>query len=281
MHITRARLSSASAALVLLSKAILATAAIVLASACGPAGPVRGRTAVPAAHRHDRSAGAPNLIFIVLDTARADRMSHNGYRRLTTPYVDAVARDGVTYRRAHSVAPWTLPSHMSMFTGLLPSQHGANWSAFATPPEAPYRDQLARTFRVADPSRLLPERLRRSGYSTVGFSDNAWVSRRTGFDAGFDHFYEMWRTRRALTQGYAWLPPQMRTSADIDSGDAGRELMEFKRHLLGHGPLREPFFLFFNFIDPHYPYRLRVRFGTRFPATVRWANGSPRSGSPS
>jgi arylsulfatase A-like enzyme len=253
MPITRARLF-ASGALHLYPGSVVALIAAVLLSACGPPPSTRGRTAVATAHRHDASAKTPNLILIVLDTARGDRVSHNGYSRLTTPHIDAIARDGVTYRRAHSVAPWTLPSHMSMFTGLLPSQHGATWSAFATPADASLADLVTRSFRVADPAHLLPERLRRTGYSTVGFSDNAWIARRTGFDAGFDHFYEMWQARRALTQGYNWLAPQVRSSPDVDHGDAGRELMEFKRHLLRHGPLREPFFLFFNFIDPHYPY---------------------------
>jgi arylsulfatase A-like enzyme len=225
-----------------------------LVAACDRAPAALPNAARPSSHHHDAAADTPNLILIVLDTARGDRMSHNGYVRMTTPHVDAVARNGVTYRQAHSVAPWTLPSHMSIFTGLLPGQHGATWAAMNDAVSAPRGQDSRPGYRFVDADRLLPVRLRGAGYSTVGFSDNAWVSRGTGFQRGFEHFYEMWTKRDGLTNGYAWLPPDIRTSPDIDHGDAGRELMQFKRHLLQTGPLREPFFLFFNFIDAHYPY---------------------------
>jgi arylsulfatase A-like enzyme len=213
------------------------------------------------------SSGAPpNIVFIVLDTARADRMSYNGYPRLTTPYIDAFARDAVTYSNAHSVAPWTLPSHMSMFTGLLPGQHGATWRAFATPDNMTLGELLNKTFSLAEPARFLPTRLRQLGYHTVGFSSNAWVSRRTGFDQGFDAFYEMWQDDSRVNKGYDWLPPRVRhallswippdvsSASELDRGDGGQVLRKLREHVAANGPLRQPFFLFFNFIDPHYPY---------------------------
>lgn len=205
-------------------------------------------------HHHADPDGPPNLILIVLDTTRADRMSHDGYPRTTSPYIDAFSRDAVVYGQAHSVAPWTLPAHMSMFTGLLPGQHGATWQAFATPEDMSLDDILDRSLTLADPARLLTQRLRRLGYTNVGFSSNAWVARRTGFDQGFDAFYEMWKESEAFRGRLHWPSQQERMAADMAQGDAGYVLLQLEKHLATHGTLQEPFFLFFNFIDPHFPY---------------------------
>lgn len=213
--------------------------------------------ALDALHRPHAHAGEhpPNIILIVLDTARADRFSFNGYGRRTSPHLDRFAADAVLFDQAHSVAPWTLPSHMSMFTGLLPGQHGANWTAFAEPAEMDMGEILSKTFQYEDAANFLPEKLRSLGYSTVGFSSNAWISPRTGFDVGFDAFYETWRQKEELTDRYAGLPTGVKLSEDFDLADAGVVLTQLKLHALQEGgDLPEPFFLFFNFIDPHYPY---------------------------
>lgn len=207
---------------------------------------------------------APNVVFIVLDTARADRVSFNGYDRITTPNLDRLARDSVNYTRAHSVAPWTLPSHMSMFTGLLPGEHGASWRAFSEPADMQLKDILSRKFVLADPSQLLTVQLRQLGYRTAAFSSNAWVATRTGFGEGFDDFYEMWRQDDDYREIFKWAPPGLRerdfvpdeynTLSEMDTGDAGKVLRELKQHAQAPDWSKKPFFLFFNFIDPHYPY---------------------------
>lgn len=221
-------------------------------------------TAYNKQHLHKNSSTPPNIIFIVLDTARADRMSYNGYKRLTTPNIDQLARDSVIYRNAHSVSPWTLPSHMSMFTGLLPGQHGATMQAFAHPEDMSLKDILSQTISPLNDSQLLPKRLKEWGYSTIGFTSNSWVSKRTGFDRGFDYFYELWKESKNYKRIYQWIPAKIRTHkwfpsnlrtlSELDDGDAGKVLRVFKQHINTNGDLNEPFFLFFNFIDPHYPY---------------------------
>ena len=102
---------------------VYALAALLLMAACGGS----DEAARPLVHEESRPA---NIIFIVLDTTRADHLSLAGWGRDTSPQLDAFARDAVVYTNAHSVAPWTLPAHMSMFTGLLPGEHGATWQAF-------------------------------------------------------------------------------------------------------------------------------------------------------
>ena len=215
-------------------------------------------------HDHPSSTVPPNIVLVVLDTARADRVSYNGYDRMTTPNLDALTRDSVIYRNAHSTAPWTLPAHMSMFTGLLPGRHGATWRAFAEPAEMSLEEILSRPIAFSNSRLLLPEVLRRSGYTTLGISSNAWVSRRTGFDVGFDDFYESWQQSDRALKAFRWIPQRFRswerlssetrTLSEFATGDAGQVLSIFRQHLQERGQLREPFFLFFNLIDPHFPY---------------------------
>ena len=73
-------------------------------------------------------AGSSNVLFIVLDTVRADHLSLYGYPRSTTPTLKRLAENGIRFDRARATAPWTLPSHGSFFTGRWPHELGAEWS---------------------------------------------------------------------------------------------------------------------------------------------------------
>ncbi|MCP4427706.1 MAG: sulfatase-like hydrolase/transferase, partial [Chloroflexi bacterium] len=66
----------------------------------------------------------PNILLLVMDAGRADRLSCYGYDHLTTPNMDRIAKEGVLYEQAISPAVWTVPSHASLFTGMYPSGHG-------------------------------------------------------------------------------------------------------------------------------------------------------------
>ncbi len=70
----------------------------------------------------------PNIIIIVLDAGRFDYLSCYGFPQKITPNIDRLAKEGVLFENATTVAPWTVPSHASMFTGLYPNQHQANWN---------------------------------------------------------------------------------------------------------------------------------------------------------
>ena len=65
----------------------------------------------------------PDIVLLVLDTQRRDRISCYGYQRETTPQLDGLAADATVFNHAVSTAQWTVPSHASMFTGLYPSDH--------------------------------------------------------------------------------------------------------------------------------------------------------------
>ncbi|MEZ3145282.1 sulfatase [Halobaculum sp. MBLA0143] len=112
-----------------------------------------------------------NVLFVVLDTVRKDRLGPYGYEPDTTPGLDEfVAGDDVTvFEQAVAPAPWTLPVHASLFTGMYPSGHGADQ-------ENPYLEGAT----------TLAESLSREGYATACYSSNAWITPYTHLTDGFD-----------------------------------------------------------------------------------------------
>jgi arylsulfatase A-like enzyme len=160
-------------------------------------------------------APGPHLVLVVVDTLRADRMSIYGHDRQTTPFLDSMAEQLAVYERYQAVAPWTVPTHASMFSGLAPAEHGAQWGHPV----------------YADPRPTLAEVLQAHGYETLGLSANHFVSTKHGFSRGFDRFELLKR------------PPAERTRALLARADAW----------LANRSTR-PLFLFVNLMDTHIPY---------------------------
>jgi arylsulfatase A-like enzyme len=195
--------------------------------------------------------GAPNVILIVLDTVRASNMSLYGYDRSTTPELESIAKSGVLFEQAISTAPWTLPSHASMFTGRWPHELSADWG---TP--------LNATFPT------LAEVLNLNGYATAGFVGNTfYLNREHGLDRGFLHYEDFaislgqlfisssigqnigcWREQgfgcplRDIT-GYYDIPGR-KDAAEVNS--------EFLYWISRNR--ERPFFAFLNYFDAHAPY---------------------------
>ncbi len=170
----------------------------------------------------------PNVIVIVLDTVRADHLGAYGYARQTTPRIDAFAAEAVRYARAMSTAPWTVPSHASLFTGLYPFEHGAH------------------SYEVADPAQnnvgplalehlTLAEALLAEGYATGAFVANvAYLSPWTQLNQGFQTYHAALADSTTLNR-------------------AVRPWLERNRN--------QAFFLFMNYLDAHRPYNARPREG--------------------
>lgn len=115
----------------------------------------------------------PDIVLLVLDTQRADRLSCYGYKRQTSPALDALAADAIRYAAAVAPAQWTTPTHASLFTGLYPSQHTVH------------------QMNSVLPSNLAPlaQRLSQAGYFTAGFSQNPLIGLvKNDLDRGFTHF---------------------------------------------------------------------------------------------
>lgn len=109
------------------------------------------------------------MFLIVLDTVRSRSTSVYNIGKNTTPFLEDFSEDSTVFENAISQAPWTLPSHASMFTGKYPNEHGAVQ-------ENPYMDE----------QQTIASKLSSEGYVCGVFSANAWISPHTGLTYGFD-----------------------------------------------------------------------------------------------
>ena len=175
----------------------------------------------------------PDIVLIMLDTARVDRFGCYGYGKPTTPTVDSLARDGVLVDYMISNAPWTLPSHASLFTALYPAQHGAQWNTAS---------------RLRASTQLtLAEWLLGLGYETVCATANRLVSSSTGLARGF--------RRYGLRDDLDDSRKRTRRSARhlLRGSDSGGALLNgWIRSILPS--VRSPLFLFVNYLECHWAY---------------------------
>ena len=169
-----------------------------------------------------------NVIVIVADTLRADHLSSYGYSVKTSPNLDEFSSTATLYAKTVSVAPWTLPAHASMFTGLFPVEHGAHT----------YHVKVKRknARQLSDHHITLAEVFRDLGYETaaIGANKTYVFNRRYGLQQGFQ------------TSEYI--------GRDVD--DVNSRVMPWIRE--NHD---KPFFLFINYMDTHRPYNLSPRPG--------------------
>ena len=168
------------------------------------------------------TAEYPNIVFIVMDTLRQDRLGTYGYENARTPNLDALAERGLVYEDAHASSSWTWPSTASMLTGLLPEEHGVVDTSSC---------YLASRFET------LAESLRESGYATTGYSGNPLISPRRNFSQGFDEF---------LVDSQNFRPSQDFLPHAIEWVEEHRE---------------ERFFLYMQLVDTHDPYTPLPQFG--------------------
>ena len=190
---------------------------------------------------------APNVVMLMLDTVRASELSLYGFERPTTPAFETFARQGARFDRAISTAPWTLASHLSMFSGVFPHKM-ASPRIEADPP------------RALDPSHpVLAQVLADHGYVTGAFSANlSYVTREWGFDRGFAHFEDYPITIGGFIQSTAFgralaLNEQWRRWFHYDQVLVRRDAATISARLLRwasqHG--KRPFFAFANYFDAH------------------------------
>jgi arylsulfatase A-like enzyme len=197
----------------------------------------------------------PNILLIVLDTARGDRFPWAGYDRPTAPRLEALAREGTAYTAAYSPAPWTVPAHASLFTGQYPSLHRTDCGSL----------------RLPDAAVTLAEVLRAAGYRTVGYTANPWIGAGYNFNQGFDTYGETWREVRDGGE-------------DTGAGLTNEKVIRWLRWRLENPEARrQPFFVFVNYFEPHLPYHPpepeRSRF-LRAPADAARVERLSRLGHP-
>ena len=182
----------------------------------------------------------PNVLLISLDTTRRDHLSCYGYERPTTPNIDALANEGLLFTRAAAVSSWTLPTHVSMLTGLYPRTHGAHFMAQDEESAVPEFSLGAMT-----PScRTLAEVLDVAGFNTGAIVSNSYfLQPKLGLNRGFHH-YDFTQAGEPLF----YRPAEEITDAAVD----------------WLGKQANPFFLFLNYMDPHAPYLPPEPYDRRF-----------------
>jgi arylsulfatase A-like enzyme len=163
--------------------------------------------------------GAPSFVIVSLDTLRARALGCYGYPRDTSPVIDAIARAGTLFENAITVSATTSPSHMSLFTGRYPPQHGIRGG----------------TERMRPHVATLAELLRAGGYHTAAFTENGFLIRTHGFANGFSEYTENLGETTSGVLG----------EAEVTFAQTRRWLERNRRF---------PFFLFVHTYQVHNPY---------------------------
>lgn len=190
----------------------------------------------------------PHVLWIVMDTVRADRLGCYGYSKKTSPFVDSWAEQSIVFDKTIGNGMWTVPSHSSMFTGASVRRHGMGGNDRA----------------LDDRFETVAEVLSGNGYATACFSNNPWISRNTNIVQGFDLAHVMYHLRHlsrfsweivlehwGITPFVPWL--------DRDFGGALTNYM-ISQWLDGFAGGTAPVFLFVNYMEAHLPYTVPQRF---------------------
>ncbi len=197
---------------------LLALVAVLGLAACGPSPPEE-----PPTPKH--------LLFITVDTLRADHLGLYGYPRATSPHLDALGEKSVVFERAIAQWPKTGTSFASIFTGQYPQTTGLTHKA---------------ALHLPDAYLTLPEYLAEGGFTTVAVVSNGVLSEDMGWDTGFSEYLETWKTAEEVSED----PRAYRKWIN-----AGR-VNEMALPLLERHRDAEHLFAWIHYSDPHAPYFL-------------------------
>lgn len=190
----------------------------------------------------------PNIVWLTIESTRADHTSLHGYGRDTTPNLRRIVDDpaGRSFSKCFSHGVWTLPSSASILTGTYPSRHDAGMRSEAIPAQL----------------RTVPELFSEQGYRTAGLSTNFHTSAATDLDRGFDRFG--WLSRDTILD-VAGVRTLAKYLAKIRSHSAGLTT-DTSKHSTGYVVTdvlkrwvrefsdEQPFFLYAHYGDPHHEY---------------------------
>ncbi|MFN7945636.1 MAG: sulfatase-like hydrolase/transferase [Blastocatellia bacterium] len=231
-----------------ISRAVKLTATLILLLCAGVEGSLWWREHRAVSALPNAPTDAPNVLLIVMDTVRAQNLSLYGYAQPTSPQLERLARSGVQFNQAIATAPWTLPSHASMFTGRYPQELSAD---FLKPLDATYP--------------TLAETLRARGWLTAGFVANTYYcGYEHGLARGFVH-YEDYRASLTELLISSSLLRAVTHNAPLRRLLGNQQVLTRRTAAELNGDLlnwlarnsdvpRRPFFAFLNYYDAHEPY---------------------------
>lgn len=230
----------------------------------------------------------PNVVVLLLDAARLDRFSCYGHSRETTPFIDSLAADGTVYDAAYSTSVWSLPAYGSLFTGELPSEHGAvNWEsvvgkntlvselddAYSTYCISPHI--MSRRFGMTekfDEDIFAPVPHKELLFEPDPVIDNL----RSRNDVSATAFVEEWLSERTFrtfpNAAYQVLKKKGYEFGFWDDSGAQNVFDSVTDEMLDS----EPFFLFTNFVETHKPYYVPRKWALEYtdasPAEINRVN---------
>jgi len=186
----------------------------------------------------------PNILYIVIETLRADHLGCYGYLRDTSPHIDRIAEKGILFENFYSVSSWTNPTVATLFTGLYPG---------AVFPPAEHAQAIKQVFPEM---RTLAKILKEAGYHTIAFNEHPGLNRQLNYDQGFQDFHELWLTSE-------WQK----------FGGIGKENMVEKFKAALEQSQDRPWFIYSHLLYPHAlydaPQPYREMFGPHYHA-IRW-----------
>jgi arylsulfatase A-like enzyme len=175
-----------------------------------------------------------NLILITIDTLRVDYLGVYGYPDFISPNIDRLAQSAILFEKAYATAPFTGPSHASLLTSQHPSTHGIIFNGHKAPG------------KIAKSSVTLSEHLKRNGFATAGVVSAAPLSKKYGFDRGFEYFIRIKPHRRHGEKEKGGAGYKVTQAADKWIKKAAEKWHD------SNGEKR--FFLWIHYFDPHLPY---------------------------
>jgi hypothetical protein len=207
---------------------------------------------MPAAAPH-AAIRRPNVLLISIDTVRPDHLSLYGYAKKTSPNLasDFAQPGSAVFTRARSQAPWTLPSHMSLLTSMLPSHNGV--------------DNINQV--LPETILTLPQVLQTQGYRTAALVNTGQMRAHWGFNRGFDEWREFavdtpeGACDNITNEAINWL--RKNTFPLADESVPGK--------VSPSDPRSRPFFLFVHYYDAHDPYEAPEEFQRAMGATLTGA----------
>lgn len=213
----------------------------------------------------------PNVLWITLESVRADHTPLYGYGRNTTPYLNSLCEreDATVFENGIAASIWTPPSSASMLTGTHLSTHDLG------------TDGKAR-YKIPEDLETLPERLSRAGYETALFSSNSFLSGATGLDRGFDYstFVRMTPSNFAgidevARDSWRCLFDRVVANPTLDVEGFRRDVRSGKNDLVRDQARRwlkrrwsgtAPFFAYAHVFSPHHPYLPPSRYLDAYPS---------------
>jgi arylsulfatase A-like enzyme/Flp pilus assembly protein TadD len=181
-------------------------------------------------------APPPNVVFITIDTLRADHLGCYGYKRIRTPNIDSLAAVSVRFERAYTPVPVTLPAHTVIFTGTYPMLNGMH--DFSTNKLSPNQPTLASV-------------LAQNGYVTGAVIGSAVLDSRFGLNRGFAFYYDHFDFNRL-------------EESNLEEMDRPGDVVTDKALDWLRNNYRSKFFLWMHLYDPHYPYRPHASFSDEY-----------------